>query len=343
VILLLVGLSCVLSLVAAVASTLAAVWARSGAQALDGFAAITLPLLVRMKQKVDPDPMVATVVAAAAAAPPPAIVERVGPVAKPLAGVAPLPVIVTEDDDEPRESAPVVAPDEHSPTVPMAAPRSHAEPPETGPSRSGERVRDERDERAAGYFTAYVVPPEPPVSAMAPSSGMNEVADITDAAAERRRRAHELGQATERRRQLEARRKREAELVARQVGVLTEEEAARPSGEDFAMDRPSWEGRTAVHDNALLQAAMSPPPAGIPLGRLVPSAAAGGAAEAPPRAAELSRPQAPAPSPPDKSRARADSSPTLTSQGVVRGPRQRFDPRVEPEGRVEVTRPDHRR
>jgi hypothetical protein len=308
VILLLVGLSAALSLVAAVAATLAALWARSGAQALDGFAAITLPLLTRLKQRVDPDPMVATVVAAAAAAPPPAIVERATPVTDPPAGAAPLPVIVTEDDDEPRESAPVLEPDEHSPTVPMVGPRSHAEPPETGPSRSGERVRDDRDERAAGYFTAYVVPPEPPLSDMDPSSAMKEVAGVTDAAAERRRRAHELGQATERRRQLEARRKREAEQVARQVGVLSEEEAARPSGEDFAMDRPSWEGRTAIHDKASLQSALHTPPAGAP----------------------------------GKPRAKADSSPTLTSQGVAPGDRRRFDPRVEPESCIDVTTP-HRR
>jgi hypothetical protein len=258
VILLLVGLSCVLSLVAAVAATLAALWARSGAQALDGFAAITLPLLARVKHKVDPDPMVATVVAAAAAAPPPAIVERAEPVAEPLAGVAPLPLIVTEDDDEPRESAPLVEPDGRSPTIPMAAPRGEAEPPETGPSRSGERARDDRDERAAGYFTAYAVPPEPPVSDVAPSSGMIASAGATDAAAERRRRAHELGQATERRRQLEARKKREAEELARQVGVLSDEEAARPSGEDFAMDRPSFEGRTAVFEKVDVAAVPRP-------------------------------------------------------------------------------------
>jgi hypothetical protein len=343
VILLLVGLSLVASLVAAAAAILAALWARSVMEALDGLAALTLPLLTRVKQKVDPDPMVATVVAAAAAAPPPAILERAAAAAPPAAA-APLPVIVTDDEDEPRESAPVVEPDEHSPTVPMTAPRSHAEPPETGPSRSGERVREDADERAAGCFTAYVVPPEPPVSDLLPwvwEAGVGAAA----AAAERRRRAHELGQATERRRQLEARRKREAEQVARQVGVLSEEEAARPSGEDFAMDRPSWEGRTAVHDKASLEAAMAQT-AAAPIGRVVPGGAARGPGEAPHPAPYAPPPPAPRPAPPPppgKPRARADSSPTLTSQGVVRGPRQRFDPRAEPESRVDVTSPGQRR
>jgi hypothetical protein len=342
VILLLVGLSLVASVVAAVAAILAALWARSVMEALDGLAALTLPMLTRLKQKVDPDPMVATVVAAAS---PPAILERAEAAADSPAGAAPLPVIVTDDDeDEPRESAPVVAPDEHSPTVPMAAPRSHAEPPETGPSRSGERMREDADERAAGYFTAYVVPPEPPVSDLLPSVS-EEGLGAADAAAERRRRAHDLGQATERRRQLEARRKREAEQVARQVGVLSEEDAARPSGEDFAMDRPSWEGRTAVHDKASLQAAMAQSGA-TPIGRVVPGGAARGPGEAPRPAPYAPPPPPPRPAPtppPGKPRARADSSPTLTSQGVVRGPRPRFDPRAEPESRVDVTSPGQRR
>ena len=203
-----------LSVVAASAAIVAAVWARSGAHKVDDFAAIVLPLLVRLKQKVDPDPMVATVVAAAAAAPSPAIIERAEPSAAPPVTAAPLPVIVTEDEDEHRESAPLVEPDEHSPTIPMAAPRSDVtpvaapvdpeapavEPPETGPSRSGERARQDGDERAAGYFTAYVVPTEPPRSDLPPSSMTQEALGVPDAAAERRRRAHELGQATERQR-----------------------------------------------------------------------------------------------------------------------------------------------
>jgi hypothetical protein len=249
---------------------------------------------------------------------------------------APLPMIVTVDDDEPRESAPLVEPNEHSPTVPMAAPRSRAEPPETGPSRSGERAREDRDERAAGYFTAYVVPTEPPRSDLPPSSMMQEALGVSDAAAERRRRAHELGQATERQRQLDARKKREAEQVARQVGLLSDEEAARPSGEGFAMDRPSWEGRTAVHDQASVQAALDaattvvrPPLVARP--PVAPSRAA------PPVAAPhpaLASP--PAPLPPSKPRAKADSSPTLLSEGVIEGPRQRHDARAEPVSRVDV-------
>jgi hypothetical protein len=323
-----------LSLVSAVAAILAALWARSGARALDGFAAITLPLLVRVKHRVDPDPMVETVVAAAAAAPPPAILERAEPAAAPPVSAAALPVIVTED--ELRERAPLVEPDEHSPTIPMAAPRSRVtpvaaplgseppagEPPETGPSRSGERARQDGDERAAGYFTAYVVPTEPPRSDLPPSSMTQEALGVPDAAAERRRRAHELGQATERQRQLDARKKREAEQVARQVGLLSDEEAARPSGEGFAMDRPSWEGRTAVHDQASLQAELAAP---------APPVAAPRPALASPPA-----PPPPAPPPPTKPRAKADSSPTLLSEGVIAGPRQRHDPRAEPVSSVDV-------
>jgi len=247
--LLLTGLSVVLSLVAAVAAIVAALWARSASQALDGFAALTLPLLARVKQKVDPDPMIASVVAAAAAAPPPAIIEAAAELAT---GSAPLPVIVTDDEDERRESAPFVEPDEHSPT-------------------------------------------------------------------------------TERQRQLDARRKREAEEIARKVQPLSEEEAERPSGEGFAMDRPSWEGRTAVHDTVSLQAAVpSPPPLPVPIGRIVPRGAPRGGA--PPA-------RLPPPSAPPKPRAKADSSPTLTSEGIVPGPRRRFDPRVEPEAPVDVARP----
>jgi hypothetical protein len=356
-----------LSMVAAGAALFAAVWARSGAQKVDDVAGIVIPLLSRVKQKVDPDPMVASVVAAAAAAPPPAIIE---PSAELPASSGPLPVIITEDDDERRESAPFVEPDEHSPTIPMAVPEAQAppaapavaeaggdrtraeaeqdeadargagggpplvagpptvEPPETGPSRSGARARADGEERPAGYFAPYVVPPEPSApDTLPPSSALPEAPGSSDALAERRRRAHELGQATERQRQLDARRKREAEEVARKVGLLSEEEAARPSGEGFAMDRPSWEGRTAVHDQVSLQAAMqSPLTLPVPIGHIVP----GGA---PPARVP------PLPSAPAKPRAKADSSPTLTSEGIAPGPRQRFDPRVEPESPVDVTRP----
>jgi hypothetical protein len=284
-------LAAALSLVAAGAAVFAAVWARSGAQKVDDVAAIVIPLLSRVKQKVDPDPMVASVVAAAAAAPPPAIIE---PSAEPPTGAAPLPVIITEDDDERRESAPVVEPDEHSPTIPMTlgGPPT-VEPPETGPSRSGARARTDGAERAAGYFAPYVVPPEQPAPDTLALSSERREADA-DPRAERRRRAHALGQETERRRQLDARKAREADEIARKVGPLSDEEAARPSGDDFAMDRPSWEGRTAVHERAALDATPRP---------------------------------------------KADSSPTLTSAGIAPGPRQRFDPRVEPESPVDVTRP----
>lgn len=165
----------VLTLVAATAAILAALWARESTQAVDGFAAIVLPLLIRVKNKVDPDPTVATVVAAAAA----------------------------------------------------------------------------------------------------PS---------------------------------------EAEEVHRKVQPLTEAEAARPSSGDLAMDRPSWDGRTAVYDKAQVHAALG---GAVPLARVVPAGAALGRGEA---------------------RAKEDSSPTLASAGVVPGARARHDPRAPPEGAIEEIR-----
>jgi hypothetical protein len=306
-------LSTVLSLVAAVGATIAALWARSGAQALDGFAAITLPLLVRLKQKVDPDPA-AAVVAAAAAAPAPAIIEQAQPGAGP-AVAARLPVIVAEDEDELRESTP-----------------DPVEPPETGPSRSGERARRGDDERPAGYFAPYVVPAEPPApDTLPPSSTLGPGAAADAAGSERRRRAHELGQATERQRQLDARRQREAEEIARRVLPLSDEDAARPSGEGFAMDRPSWEGQTAVHERAQVEEGLRAlPPRPAP--RVVPGGAARGRGEGRPPGLLPPPPVAALP-PPRPPRARHDSSPTLLSTGVVRP-----DPRAEPAEGVEQPR-----
>ena len=73
-------------------------------------------------------------------------------------------------------------------------------------------------------------------AALPPSSMLDDGPRTAEAVADRRRRAHELGQATERRRQVEARKIREAEELARRVGPLSEEGGVRPSGEGFAMD-----------------------------------------------------------------------------------------------------------
>lgn len=200
-------------------------------------------------------------------------------------------------------------PEQHSATIPMEAPASGV--PETGPSRS-----EDRPIRSAAYFLPYVAPPEPP-----PSDALSGPIGATPPPFDRRRAAEELGQATERERQLAARKQRETEAVHQAVQPLTEAEASRPSGEGFAMDRPSWEsGATGVYDRSQVEATVAA--AAAPIGRVqrVPSGAVRGRGEE--RHASPRTPAAPPrPRPPG---ARPDVEVTQLSEGVARR-----DPRAE--------------
>ena len=388
----LLGIFFVLALMAATGGTFAAVWARSSALKVDDLAAIVIPLLARLKQTVDPDPMGAAVVAAGAAPAPP-IVERAS---APAASFR-LPVLaaVTEaEEEERRESAPVHAlpapvaglgddasedagratiktparpgDDEPYTEAEKAALRAQAEaeaearsqrrdaavraelaraeaetrqdeadarwrdgapslldavePPITGPSVSGERARrvpiaiPPVDARGA-VVVRLPPPPAPPppdiaavrryIEQQAARFGAEDAEDAVREAREQRQRAD-----------------------AARVAAIADE-ALRPSAEP--------EERTKVYSGKVDLGKLLAVP---PLTRALPGVAAPVHPAGP-------RPPSSAPSgaslPPAKPRARADSSPTLTSNGVVRGPRQRFDPRVEPESRVEVTSVDHRR
>ena len=153
-------------------------------------------------------------------------------------------------------------PDDHSPTVPMPEPAREEESPETGPSHE------------AGEFPLYVVPDTLPPSPEA-------------VVVDRRALSHQLGQKTEHHRQLEARKARQVEEIHLKVQPLTEEEAARPSSGDFAMDRPSWEDKTAVYDKAQVHAALGgavPIAPVAPIARVMPAGAALGRGEGKPRA-----------------------------------------------------------
>ena len=164
-------------------------------------------------------------------------------------------------------TAAAAGPDDHSPTVPMPEP-AREEPPETGPSHSEACAQGDGDMRPAGEFPLYVSSDTVPPSAEA-------------VVVDRRAAAHELGQRTAHHRQLEARKAREVEEVHRRVQPLTEEEAGRPSGGDFAMNRASWEDKTAVYDKAQVHAALGAVPFApvAPIARVIPAGAALGRGE----------------------------------------------------------------
>ena len=152
-------------------------------------------------------------------------------------------------------TAAAAGPDDHCPTVPMPEP-AREEPAETGPSHSEACAHGDGDMRPAGEFPLYVLS-----DTLSPSPE----AVVVD----RRALSHQLGQKTEHHRQLEARKARQVEEIHLKVQPLTEEEAARPSSGDFAMDRPSWEDKTAVYDKAQVHAALG---GAVPIARVAPIA-----------------------------------------------------------------------
>ena len=275
-----------LSSVAAGAALLAAVWSRSGAHRVDALAATVIPLLSRVKQKVDPEATVATVVAAAAAAPPPAIVE---PAAPPSVSAVPLPLIRVDEDDERRESAPV-----HAGPLALEATPGDEVSEDTGRATMRMPAVD-----AQGTIVRRPPPAPPPP----------DVATL-------RRRAEEeaarFGAEDAEAAVLEAREQRQRAEAARIAEMV--EEAVRPSVEPDETTHV-YSGRV---DLGTLLPVVPAPGTTARVGRLVP-ASPGGPARPP--------------------RAKLPSSPTLISAGIAPGPRQRFDPRVEPESRIEVTSP----
>ena len=282
-----------LASVAAIAALLSAVWSRSGAHKVDALAATVMPLLSRVKQKVDPDATVATVVAAAAAAPPPAIVE---PAAPPSVSAVPLPLLRVEEDDERRESAPV-----HAGTLAL-----EAAPGADGSEDTGRATMKMPAVDAHGAIVRRPPPPPPPPPAPPPPP---------DVAAVRRRAEEEaarFGAEDAEAAVLEAREQRQRADAARIAGMV--EEAVRPSVEPDETTHV-YSGRV---DLGKLLPVVPAPRTPARVGRLM-HASPGGPAKPP--------------------RAKLPSSPTLVSAGIAPGPRQRFDPRVEPDSRIEVTSP----